>query len=103
MATKTVANITLKDLDRMRALAKYWPNVAVEGRVAGYSIAFTYSAGAGWYTVEIQDGQETRRIQPDKDLDGLGKGPCAEECGRPGWVTFSGRVICEPCFKAFNK
>ena len=68
MATKTVANITLKDLDRMRALAKYSAGVVVEGRSNNYSIAFTYSAGAGWYTVEIQDGQETRRIEPDNDL-----------------------------------
>ena len=101
MATKTVANITLKDLDRMRALAKYSAGVVVEGRSNNYSIAFTYSAGAGWYTVEIQDGLETRRIQPDKDLDGMG--PCAEGCGRPGWVRSSERVVCKTCFMAFNK
>jgi len=104
MATKEVANITLKDLDRMRALAKYCTGVVVEGRSAGYSIAFTYSPGAGWYVVEIQDGNETRRIEPDKDLDGTGMGPCAEGCGRPGRVKYSGndRVVCMECFVAIN-
>ena len=104
MATKEVANITLKDLDRLRALAKYSAGVVVEGRSNGYSIAFTYSPGAGWYTVEIQDGNETRRIEPDKDLDGMGMGPCAEGCGRPGRVKHSGgdRVVCMACFVAIN-
>ena len=104
MVTKEVATITLKDLDRMRALAKYCAGVVVEGRSAGYSIAFTYSPGAGWYVVEIQDGNETRRIEPDKDLDGMGMGPCNEGCGRPGRVKYSGddRVVCMECFVAIN-
>ena len=105
MVTKEVANITLKDLDRMKALAKYCAGVVVEGRVDGHSIAFTYSPGAGWYTVEIQDGNETRRIEPDKDLDGWGMGPCNEGCGRPGrvkWLSSETRVVCMECYMAIN-
>jgi hypothetical protein len=111
MVTKEMANITLKDLDRMKALAKYCAGVVVEGRVDGHSIAFTYSPmetvrfGAGWYVVEIQDGNETRRIEPDKDLDGWGMGPCAEGCGRPGrvkWLSSETRVVCMECYMAIN-
>jgi hypothetical protein len=100
----TVANITLNALDRLRALAKYSPGVGVEGRSNGYSIAYTYSPGPGWYVVvEIQDGNEKRRIEPDKYLD-IGMGPCAEGCGRPGRVKYSGvaRVVCMKCYRAIT-
>jgi len=97
MVTKEVANITLKDLDRLKALAKYCTGVVVEGRVAGYSIAFTYSPGVGWYTVEIQDGNEIKRWEIDL-------GPCAERCGREAQVKYCGqeRAVCMECYMAIN-
>mgnify|MGYP003147059022 FL=1 len=104
MVTKEVANITLKDLDRLRALAKYCTGVVVEGRSDGYSISFIYSPGVGWYTVEIQDGNEIRRLEPDRDIVGADMGPCAERCGRPARVKYCGqeRAVCMECYMAIN-
>jgi NADPH-dependent curcumin reductase CurA len=104
MATTKVANVAIKELDRMKALAKHLVGVVIEGRSCDYSIAFTYSPGAGWYTVEIQDGNEIRRLEPDRDITGTDLGLCAEKCGRPARVKYSGqdRAVCMECYMAIN-